>query len=92
MPGTVNFNCLVLNPHGNQGEHFDDTEYLPPYHVIEPIQEAGPAHSIEITIEAHDHRAWDTASALPFNRVRFTLHGAIKTEIGKHKATQKVSS
>lgn len=87
----VTFSYSLLNQYGNHWKYFDDNKYLPPYFETDPSKDT-PTHNIEVAVQAHDRTALDGRCSPLFEAVQFTLHCAIKTQVGKHTAVQKVSS
>lgn len=88
---TVNITCSVLSAHGTHWKHFDDNNFLPPYYETE-TKKSPASHGLEVAVQVHDCGTLNGSRAPLFEDVRLTLHGAIKTGIGKHAASQKVSS
>lgn len=87
----VTFSYSLLNRYGDHTKYFDDNKYLPPYFETDPSKDTA-TDNIEVAVKAHTLRALDDRCSTLFEAVQFTLHCAIKTRVGKHAASQKVSS
>jgi len=87
----LDMSITVLNRHGNHWKHFDDYYCLPLYHETEPTT-GSSTQSIEVEIRIHGGVPASSTDSPHFGNVQFTLHGAIKTQVGKHLAVQKVST
>ncbi|KAK5077663.1 hypothetical protein LTR70_009543 [Exophiala xenobiotica] len=85
----VTFSYSLLNRYGNHWKYFDDNRYLPPYFETDPSKDT-PTHNIEVAVQAHHRTALDGRCNPLFEAVQFTLHCAIKTQVGKHAASQKI--
>jgi len=87
----VTFSYSLLNRYGNHWKYFDDNRYLPRYFETDPSKDT-PTHNIEVAVQAHHRTVLDGRCNPLFEAVQFTLHCAIMTQVGKHAASQKVSS
>jgi len=85
----VAFSYLVLNQYGNRWKYFDDNKYLPPYFETDPSNTT-LSQIVEVSILAQDRTALESQCSPLLEAVSFTLHCAIKTQVGKHAAIEKV--